>query len=141
MQAAGLGMVPGDTRINGAVQSVSSTSNNKVTTMFWRGAENFDVEPDANPMLWAVSQAAPYRRMHVAGNINFDKGGWASGSEIPYDPPSVEQWNDNGRSGFASYKVADSVQVHRAWGLGIEIRHIVNFAGLNGGINHVRSSE
>lgn len=82
VQAAGLGMMPGDVRINGAVQSVSSTSNNKVTTMFWRGAENFYVEPDADPMLWAVSQAAPYRRMHVAGNINFDKGGWASGGVL-----------------------------------------------------------
>ncbi len=82
VQAAGLGLLPGDVRINGAVQSVSSTSNNKVTTMFWRGAENFHVEPDADPMLWAVSQAAPYRRMHVAGNINFDKGGWASGGVL-----------------------------------------------------------
>ncbi|MBS3746841.1 MAG: hypothetical protein KGY49_07295 [Wenzhouxiangellaceae bacterium] len=82
VQAAGLGMTPGDVRINGAVQSVSSTSNNKVTTMFWRGAENLYVEPDADPMLWAVSQAAPYRRMHVAGNINFDKGSWASGGVL-----------------------------------------------------------
>ncbi|MGK7295746.1 MAG: hypothetical protein ACNS61_07970 [Candidatus Wenzhouxiangella sp. M2_3B_020] len=82
MQAAGLGMTPGDVRINGAVQSVSSTSNNKVTTMFWRGAENIYVEPEADPMLWAVSQAAPYRRMHVAGNINFDKGSWASGGVL-----------------------------------------------------------
>ncbi|HKK29647.1 MAG TPA: adenylyl cyclase [Alphaproteobacteria bacterium] len=82
MQAAGLGMTPGDVRINGAVQSVSSTSNNKVTTMFWRGAENLYVAPEADPMLWAVSQAAPYRRMHVAGNINFDKGSWASGGVL-----------------------------------------------------------
>ena len=82
VQAAGLGMMPGDVRIRGAVQSVSSTSNNKVTTMFWRGAENLYVEPADDPMLWAVSQAAPYRRMHVAGNINFDKGGWASGGVL-----------------------------------------------------------
>lgn len=82
VQAAGLGMTPGDVQINGAVQSVSSTSNNKVTTMFWRGAENLYVEPEADPMLWAVSQAAPYRRMHVAGNINFDKGSWASGGVL-----------------------------------------------------------
>ncbi len=82
VQAAGLGMTPSDVRINGAVQSVSSTSNNKVTTMFWRGAENLYVEPEADPMLWAVSQAAPYRRMHVAGNINFDKGSWASGGVL-----------------------------------------------------------
>lgn len=82
VQAAGLGMTPGDVRINGAVQSVSSTDGNKVTTMFWRGAENFYVKPEADPMLWAVSQAAPYRRMHIAGNINFDKGSWASGGVL-----------------------------------------------------------
>ena len=48
--------------------------------MFWRGAENFKVVPKDDKMIyWAVSQAAPYRRMHVMGDINFDKGSWASG--------------------------------------------------------------
>jgi len=84
MQALGIGRHPGDVVINGAVQSTTSTSNNdipnKVTTMFWRGAENFKVIPRNQEMVyWAVSQAAPYRRMHVAGSINFDKGSWASG--------------------------------------------------------------
>ena len=86
-------------------------------------------------------------------------------SEIPYSPPSNETWNDEGKAGFASYKVADHVQEHQAWGLGIysffrgdetvaskvrlenaiecpakpgiEFTHIATFAGLNGGINHV----
>ncbi|WP_242093594.1 hypothetical protein [Aestuariivivens sediminicola] len=84
MQAMGLGRYPGQVTINGAVQSITSTSSNnipnKVTTMFWRGAENFKVVPKDGEMLyWAVSQAAPYRRMHVVGHINFDKGSWASG--------------------------------------------------------------
>jgi hypothetical protein len=75
VQALGLGRYPEDVTINGAVQSTSSTSDNKVTTMFWRGAENFKVVPkDGEMIYWAVSQAAPYRRMHVAGDINFDKG-------------------------------------------------------------------
>jgi hypothetical protein len=48
--------------------------------MFWRGVENFKVVPREGEMIyWAVSQAAPYRRMHVVGDINFDKGSWASG--------------------------------------------------------------
>mgnify|MGYP001081162875 CR=1 FL=1 len=84
MQALGLGRLPGDVIIHGAVQSTTTTSSNnipdKVTTMFWRGAENFKVVPEGGEMIyWAVSQAAPYRRMHVVGDINFDKGSWASG--------------------------------------------------------------
>jgi len=84
MQALGLGRYPEDVTINGAVQSITTTSSNnipnKVTTMFWRGAENFKVVPKKGDMVyWAVSQAAPYRRMYVVGDINFDKGSWASG--------------------------------------------------------------
>ena len=84
VQAIGLGRYPCDVTINGAVQSITTTSSNnipnKVTTMFWRGAENFKVVPKDDKMIyWAVSQAAPYRRMHVMGDINFDKGSWASG--------------------------------------------------------------
>ncbi|KAI0095634.1 glycoside hydrolase family 55 protein [Daldinia grandis] len=42
-------------------------------------------------------------------------------SEIPYDPPNQESWmSKNGRAnGFSSYKVADGVTNHEAWGLGI----------------------
>ncbi|SMG51662.1 hypothetical protein SAMN05661096_03802 [Marivirga sericea] len=87
VQALGLGRYPGEVIIKGAVQSVASTSSNgipnKVTTMFWRGAENFKVIPQNDETIyWAVSQAAPYRRMHVAGDINFDKGSWASGGVL-----------------------------------------------------------
>ncbi len=87
VQALGLGRYPDDVIINGAVQSVTTTNNssssNNVTTMFWRGAENFKVVPQDDKMIyWAVSQAAPYRRMHVAGDINFDKTGWASGGVL-----------------------------------------------------------
>lgn len=42
-------------------------------------------------------------------------------SEIPYDPPRQDAYlSQNGtRNGFASYKVADGVQGHEAWGLGV----------------------
>ena len=80
VQALGLGKVPGDVKIKGAVQSTTTTSQNRVTTQFWRGAENFEVTPrDNETIYWAVSQAAPYRRMHVKGDAHFDKNGWASG--------------------------------------------------------------
>ncbi len=79
VQAAGLGQVPGDVVIKGTVQSIATTRENRVTIMFWRSAENFRVVPSKNPVFWAVSQAAPYRRMHIAGDLQFDLGGWASG--------------------------------------------------------------
>lgn len=40
-------------------------------------------------------------------------------SEMPYDPPSVDAWKHDGTYGYASYKVADHVKTHEAWGLGI----------------------
>jgi hypothetical protein len=40
-------------------------------------------------------------------------------SEMPYDPPSLEAWQHGTIHGFASYKVADTVTTHEAWGLGV----------------------
>ncbi|MGB3183554.1 MAG: adenylyl cyclase [Cyclobacteriaceae bacterium] len=39
--------------------------------------------------------------------------------EMPYDPPTTESWKHNGTYGYAAYKVADSVQTHEAYGVGI----------------------
>lgn len=40
-------------------------------------------------------------------------------SELPYDPPNQDTWSHDGVKGYASYKVADNVTSHQAWGLGI----------------------
>ena len=40
-------------------------------------------------------------------------------SEMPYDPPTVDSWKHDGVFGYASYKVADNVTSHEAWGIGI----------------------
>jgi hypothetical protein len=40
-------------------------------------------------------------------------------SEMPYDPPSQDAWRHGDSNGYASYKVADNVQTHEAWGLGV----------------------
>eukprot|EP00127_Corallochytrium_limacisporum_P004836 Clim_evm19s183 gene=Clim_evmTU19s183 len=40
-------------------------------------------------------------------------------SEIPYDVPDQSSWMDGSTNGYASYKVADQVSEHQAWGLGI----------------------
>ena len=40
-------------------------------------------------------------------------------SELPYDPPTQPDWQHDAVSGYAAYKVADSVLSHEAWGLSI----------------------
>lgn len=46
---------------------------------FWRSAENFSTDT-SSPLRWAVSQAAPLRRVDVAGDVEFGDGGaYASG--------------------------------------------------------------
>ncbi|MCX6302988.1 MAG: coagulation factor 5/8 type domain-containing protein [Bacteroidia bacterium] len=40
-------------------------------------------------------------------------------SEMPYDPPTADAWKHDGINGYASYKVADHVKTHEAWGVGI----------------------
>ena len=40
-------------------------------------------------------------------------------SEIPYDVPSQSAWKAGAGDGYASYKVADTVTTHEAWGLGV----------------------
>ena len=40
-------------------------------------------------------------------------------SEMPYDPPTADAWKHGKTNGYASYKVADQVKAHKAWGLGI----------------------
>ncbi len=37
-------------------------------------------------------------------------------SEMPYDPPSQAAWRHGDVDGYASYKVADDVTTHEAWG-------------------------
>jgi len=40
-------------------------------------------------------------------------------SELPYDATSQAVWSHNGMNGYASYKVADSVTSHQAYGVGV----------------------
>jgi hypothetical protein len=40
-------------------------------------------------------------------------------SEMPYDPPTADAWKHDGINGYASYKVADHVKTHEAWGVGV----------------------
>jgi len=79
-QVLGLGASPDAVHITGNVHADASARNNNATTTFWRGVEGFSVTPAGGEMQWAVSQAIPFRRMHVKGDIVLhQKGGWASG--------------------------------------------------------------
>ncbi|BFV55329.1 RICIN domain-containing protein [Kitasatospora sp. CMC57] len=78
-QVAGLGLSPDDVTINGGVHAEADWFQGNATQNFWRSAENLSVNPPSGSDRWAVSQAAPYRRMHVRGNLQLDDGGWSSG--------------------------------------------------------------
>jgi len=82
-QVLGLGATPDAVHIIGNVHSDASLPRSNATCTFWRGVEGFAVTPTGGTngtMQWAVSQAVPFRRMHILGNIVLhQKGGWASG--------------------------------------------------------------
>ncbi len=78
-QVLGLGYLPDDVTINGAVHVSADWNGGNATENFWRGAENMAVIPPSGPDIWAVSQASPFRRMDVQGSMQLDDGGWSSG--------------------------------------------------------------
>jgi hypothetical protein len=102
-QVLGLGAHPDDVHVIGDLRSTALLEDN-ATQNFWRGAENFAITPTQgigdNTMQWAVSQAVPFRRMHVRGNIRLNqKQGWASGgwfSDVlvdgQVDSATQQQW-------------------------------------------------
>lgn len=97
---AGLGQNPGQVVINGSInvfnQCSGSTCN--ATTNFWRSISNLTINVAGNTGcyagddFWAVSQAAPLRRVHVSGKLtlmdyctgspDFASGGFISDSEF-----------------------------------------------------------
>mmetsp|Transcript_22725 Transcript_22725/g.40496 ORF Transcript_22725/g.40496 Transcript_22725/m.40496 type:complete len:620 (+) Transcript_22725:414-2273(+) len=96
VQAAGLGAAATDVSFTGKTSGPSVPALNKYLESseystvpydgagicldtFWRAAENFSVAAEA-PLRWAVSQAAPLRRVHVKNDVEFGDGGaYASG--------------------------------------------------------------
>ncbi|WP_256107841.1 discoidin domain-containing protein [Streptomyces sp. ODS05-4] len=98
---SGLGLSPDDTTFNGDVTVDAGWFNGNATQNFWRSAENLALKPVNGTNRWAVSQAAPFRRMHVKGGLNLapDGYGWASGGYIAdskvdgtVGPYSQQQW-------------------------------------------------
>src|ERR1700756_5680121 len=79
-EVMGLGTSPDNVHISGNVHADASASNNNATTTFWRAVEGLSVTPAGGTMQWAVSQAVPFRRMHIRGDLVLHQNsGWASG--------------------------------------------------------------
>ncbi|MBP3537955.1 MAG: glycoside hydrolase family 16 [Muribaculaceae bacterium] len=101
---AGLGKVPYDVKIHN-VHTPPHLKNDNGTCTFWRSLENFSVigEPSyehEDMFNWAVSQAAPFRRMYSQRTVrNQWKYGWVSGgftADCVFDAPvgsdGQQQW-------------------------------------------------
>jgi hypothetical protein len=105
---AGLGQNPDDVKITGNIDvdsgwNAGDASN--ATQNFWRSAENLSVLPASGTTRWAVSQAAPMRRVHVVGNLTmgpsnqgngtgFSSGGFLADSRVDstVSTGSQQQW-------------------------------------------------
>ncbi|SFC01369.1 hypothetical protein SAMN04487968_10379 [Nocardioides terrae] len=98
-EVAGLGRDPGDVVINGSVDVYNQCDNGNCIALnnFWRSLSNLTIHvtnPDAGCYtgeFWAVSQAAPMRRVHVDGNTtlmdyctgpSFASGGFIADSQF-----------------------------------------------------------
>jgi hypothetical protein len=79
-EVLGLGQMPDQVHITNNIQSTAYLTSNNATCNFWRSLSNFWVTPASGTTQWAVSQAAPFRRMHMSGNMTLHQSyGWASG--------------------------------------------------------------
>ena len=81
----GLGKLPTDVRLSN-VYTPAPLANNNATCTFWRSAENFTVAGKSTGDLntwfqWAVSQAAPLRRINSERRAHYQwwYDGWCSG--------------------------------------------------------------
>ena len=106
---AGLGLNPDDVSFPKGDMNVDSGWNlgdtANATQNFWRSAENMAITPASGTDRWAVSQAAPLRRMHIRGNLTmgpsnqgngqgFSSGGYIADSRIDdqVSSGSQQQW-------------------------------------------------
>jgi hypothetical protein len=79
-QVLGLGASPDNVTISGNLHSDAFLGGDNATQNFWRGAEGVSIQPSSGTMQWAVSQAVPFRRMHVRGGMKLNQNnGWSSG--------------------------------------------------------------
>ncbi|HWD02479.1 MAG TPA: hypothetical protein VG674_08520 [Amycolatopsis sp.] len=97
---AGLGQNPDDVRINGdiTVDAFNASDQGSALQNFWRSAENLAVNPSSGDDRWAVSQAAPLRRMDIHGGLQlypasygYASGGYIADTRVSGQTASVSQ--------------------------------------------------
>jgi hypothetical protein len=97
---AGLGQNPGGVVINGdiTVDAFNESDQGVALQNFWRSAENLAVNPSTGSNRWAVSQAAPFRRMDIRGNLQlypasygFSSGGYIADTKVSGQTASISQ--------------------------------------------------
>ncbi|WP_435125699.1 RICIN domain-containing protein [Actinacidiphila sp. bgisy144] len=89
-QVAGLGASPDDVSLTGGgVHVDAGWSGGNATQNFWRDVENLSDTPASGTLEYAVSQADPFRRVDVHGNMVLDdnssgntSSNWSSGGFI-----------------------------------------------------------
>jgi hypothetical protein len=89
-QVQGLGASPDDVSLTGGgIHVDAARMNGNATTNFWRDVENLSDTPSSGTLEWAVSQADPFRRVDVHGNMTLDdytsgntSSNWSSGGYI-----------------------------------------------------------
>ncbi|MCL2651465.1 MAG: T9SS type A sorting domain-containing protein [Candidatus Azobacteroides sp.] len=98
----GLGKTPYEVKMNN-IMTPTPLPNNNATCTFWRSAENLSIigTNSTKPMdsfMWAVSQAAPIRRIYSQRNgfYQWNYDGWCSGGF------TADCYFDNARSGSYS---------------------------------------
>jgi hypothetical protein len=99
-EVLGLGATPDRVHITGNVHADATHARNNATCTFWRAAEGFSVTPTGGTMQWAVSQAVPFRRMHIQGSLvlhqqrGWASGGWMSDTVVDgnVDSGTQQQW-------------------------------------------------
>ena len=106
---AGLGLRPDDVTLQNGAINVDSGWNygdaGNATQNFWRSVENLALVPQGGTNRWAVSQAAPMRRVHIIGNLHlgpsnqgqgqgYSSGGYIADSRIDgsVSSGSQQQW-------------------------------------------------
>ncbi|MFE3177729.1 hypothetical protein ACFXPA_31110 [Amycolatopsis sp. NPDC059090] len=97
---AGLGQNPDDVQINGdiTVDAFNGSDQGSALQNFWRSAENMAVTPSSGSDRWAVSQAAPFRRMDIKGGLQlfpasygYASGGYVADTRVSGQAASVSQ--------------------------------------------------
>lgn len=89
-EVAGLGQSPDDVSLTGGGVHVDAAwSGGNATQNFWRDVENLSDTPSSGTLEYAVSQADPFRRVDVHGNMILDdnssgntSSNWSSGGYI-----------------------------------------------------------